>query len=82
MPHIPERSQDLVGIATMRQVWAERRFETHEGYPVEGVDLDMIGVLVERLKNPDALSDQERLGWIDVLDEITKEAHRKGAIQW
>lgn len=79
MPHIPDRSQHIIGPERLR---AAITCNAHDSYTVDGDDLNKLKCLVLRLDvhpgSTIALDSDERIGWANIIRQILENADRQG----
>lgn len=79
MPYVPERSQDIVGGIALRDAM---QFNTHENYPVDGIDLNKLSCLAARLSHDEPLDAVEQGIWAQIIREACDDAKKLGAIDY
>lgn len=77
MPHVPARSQDIIGTAPLRDAIV---FKAHETYPLDGIDLNNLALLALRLTHAEPLDAIERETWGDILRYMLADAQRSGTL--
>lgn len=79
MPHVPNRSQDIIGSARLR---AAIVCHAHDSYTVDGDDLNKLACLALRLdSHPGSatpLDSDERITWAAIIQDIITDATAKG----
>lgn len=77
MPHVPNRSQDIIGTAPLRDAIV---FKAHDEYRLDGDDLNKLACLALRLDHEIPLDTDEKQQWGDILRYLLADAQRKGVV--